>query len=127
MDIQNPTISHHSTSPFIGNRQPQASHFAKLLAPGDAATDRTEPSRDDQARQAAESLVSITLIDPLLAQAREDPFRTDLFHGGFAEEAFGAQFDAIIAERLTHAAQMPIVESVYNQLMSRGVKVNTHG
>ena len=102
-------------------------HHADRVSPGDAATDRFPKSNVDQARSAAQEFVAITLVGPLLAQARQDPFRSDLFHGGFAEDAFGAQLDSIIAQRITRATDLSIVDAVYNQLTATGTKVNAHG
>ena len=42
-------------------------------------------------RKLSEKLVSLTFLHPLLSQLRDDPLKVDLFHGGFAEDAFGAQ------------------------------------
>lgn len=98
-----------------------------LPGPRDSATDRTPVSPANAAYGAAQSLVAITLIQPLLAQAREDPFKADLFHGGFAEDTFGTQLDSIIAERITQSSKLPIVESVYNQISPNPLQVDTHG
>jgi hypothetical protein len=96
-------------------------------APGDA-----DRSGRDEVRDAARSLVAISFIQPLLTEARQDPFRSEMFHGGFAEDAFGAQLDSIIAEQITKRADMPLVESVYRQIAgpgqtNHGTRVNTHG
>ncbi len=109
------------------SRHARATHFSELIAPRDGATDRAPQSDQAQVRTAAEDLVAITLIRPLLEQARRDPFRTDLFHGGFAEDTFGAQMDWIVAQRITQAARLPIVDAVYQRLTPAGNKVNTHG
>lgn len=98
-----------------------------LTGPRDPATDRTRVSPANEAYEAAQSLVAITLIQPLLAQAREDPFKSDLFHGGFAEDTFGSQLDSIIAERITQSSRLPIVESIYNRITPNPSQVDTHG
>jgi hypothetical protein len=74
----------------------------------------------DAQREAAEQLVGIALFLPLLKQARENPFKTELFHGGPGEERFAGQFDQQIADRLAQRWAGPIVESMLS-------KVNTHG
>ena len=113
--VHRTTIPHHKT------------HFSDLINPRDFATDRTPKPPDDDLRQAASSLVAITLVQPLLAQVRQDPFRSELFHGGFAEDVFGKQLDSIIAERVTQAARFPVVNAVYNQIQNAPTKVNIHG
>jgi hypothetical protein len=124
----NPSAATYSAAgPTAALRQTGTASFMELLAPRDAATDRTPQSVEDQTREAARSLVAITLIEPLLAEARNDPFRSDLFHGGLAEDSFGQQLDSIIAQRVTSRSNLPIVESVYNHITQRGSRVNTHG
>jgi len=102
-------------------------NFSKLFSPNDTATDRAAKPQEDQALQAAQDLVSITLLQPLLAQARQDPFKSDLFHGGFAEDAFGDKMDSITAQQIAQRTNFPIVDAVYNWMMNAGTKVNTHG
>ncbi len=121
MNITPPSLA--ATSLSRAASFPDGSSASRLIAkhtPQDAATDRTPAKPADQVYQAAQSLIAITLVQPMLAQARQDPFRTDLFHGGFAEDAFGAKLDAIIAERITQKTNLPIVASVYSRIMNQG-------
>lgn len=119
----------HATTPaqLLAAGAPADAAFAQLLHTADPATDRTPRSTDAQTREAAESLVASTFIGPLLAQVRQDPFRSDLFHGGLAEDIFAAQLDSTLAQRITHATAMPLVDAVYNRVLAHGGKVNTHG
>lgn len=85
---------------------------------------------DDPAYAAAQSLVATTLVQPLLEQARQDPFRTELFHGGFGEDAFAQQLDTLLADRITGRAASPIVDAVYRSLTAHRTPapiVDTHG
>ncbi|MCC7408962.1 MAG: rod-binding protein [Phycisphaeraceae bacterium] len=75
--------------------------------------------RKGQARKAAEQLVSTALVVPLLKQMRQDPFRTELFHGGQAEETFGSQLDQIFADRTVQGANFPLVSAIEKQLLTR--------
>ena len=102
-------------------------HFSDLIATRDAATDRTPKAKHQQAYEAAQSLVATTLIQPILSQIREDPFRSELFHGGTAEDSFGAQLDTILADRITRASNFPIVESIYNRTFTAKSEVDIHG
>lgn len=73
----------------------------------------SQATRSDQdLRAAADQLVSTAFIRPLLAQARQDPFKSDLFHGGRGEEIFGEQLDGILADRITSAAGFSLTEAV---------------
>lgn len=103
-----------------------SARFADALA---AQGDDGE-TREQTVRAQARKLVATTFISPLLARMREDPFRSDLFHGGFAEDTFGAQLDTIFADRIvdqmdTRAAAQPgdaggaaLVDLVYQRIMS---------
>ena len=111
---------------------PGNSPFAQWLGSHSPPPGHTNQSNADQVREAARSLVAISFIQPLLTEARQDPFRSEMFHGGFAEDAFGAQLDSIIAEQITKRADLPLVESVYRQIAGNvptqsGTRVNTHG
>lgn len=96
-----------------------APHFSELLNPRDAAAGRTAQSDSQKVRQASQQLVSSTLILPLLAQIRKDPFRSELFHGGQAEEMFHSQLDQKLADRITSRANLPIVEAVSRSIMQK--------
>lgn len=69
-----------------------------------------------QAREASEQLVASTLLLPLLQQMRNDPFKTDMFHGGSAEDIFGAQLDTQLADRMASSMRLPVVEQVYERI-----------
>ncbi len=102
--------------------------FDALLAKARSGED-LEHGRDP-ARKVAEDLVATTFLAPLLSMLREDPFKSDLFHGGQGEELFGARLDEVIGDRITRAANFPIVEAVYRQLTQPGMPANavdTHG
>jgi hypothetical protein len=82
---------------------------------GSAALEATR----QEAREAAEQLVATTLVQPLLQQMRNDPFKSDLMHGGMAEDAFGAQLDTQLADRIVRRANWPLVERIVDTVMGR--------
>ncbi|MCE9590135.1 MAG: hypothetical protein K8S99_06390 [Planctomycetes bacterium] len=86
----------------------------------DAATDRRQAGRADEAHRAAQQLVSSTLVLPILQQARKDPFKSELFHGGKGEDLFGANMDQIFADRITSASNFPLVDAVYRAITKTG-------
>lgn len=89
---------------------------APVFKIGDTATDRRTATREQEAHLVAEQLVASTLVLPILSQARNDPFKSDMFHGGKGEEMFGSQLDTILAERITSSSRMPIVDAVYRSI-----------
>jgi Rod binding domain-containing protein len=111
-------LEHRSPTALRAGRDGAGSdRFADLLAgagPRDA-----QALTEAEARTHAEQLVGFALFLPLLKQARESPFRTELFHGGQGEQAFGGQMDQILAERMSKRANLPIVDRMVDQLMKR--------
>lgn len=75
-------------------------------------------SPEEQLREAAEKLVSTTLIMPMFEQLRNDPLATNLFHGGRGEKIFQQQMDQVLSDRIAGATRFDLVDSVYKQLSS---------
>lgn len=73
---------------------------------------RKAEGTDDRVREVAEQLVGQALFLPLLKQARENPFKSDLFHGGRGEEAFGSQMDQTLADRLAQRDSIGLVDAI---------------
>mgnify|MGYP006273423515 CR=1 FL=1 len=82
-------------------------------------------------RASAEELVGMALFLPLLKQARENPFRTDLFHGGQGEDAFAARLDEELADRLAKRSGGELVEAIVSKWRAAEKpnprKIDTHG
>lgn len=104
--------------------------FARLQASN--APTSADHALQRQVREAAQQLVSSSLIQPLLAEAQKDPFRTDLFHGGQGEEVFQQQFNQAIADRITSRSNLSVVDAIYRKIMMRvggetASRVTVHG
>ena len=82
-----------------------------------------------QLREAAEKLVSTTLIMPLFEQLRNDPLAVNLFHGGRGEKIFQQQMDQVLSDRIAGATRFDLVDAVYKQLSAaaKGGVFNTNG
>ena len=82
-----------------------------------------------QLREAAEKLVSTTMIMPMFEQLRNDPLATNLFHGGRGEKIFQQQMDQILSDRVAGATRFDLVDAVYKQLSTaaKGEGLNTNG
>lgn len=98
--------------------------FSSVLAASGAVAERTSAKGPELARQTAEELVATALVQPLLAQLRDNPFKSDLFHGGQAEDIFGQQLDTILSDRIVQGSRLPVVDAVYRTLMQRTGKTN---
>lgn len=69
----------------------------------------------DEVREAAEGLVGIAFVLPMLKMMRDQTFKTDLFHGGQGEKMFAARLDEKLADRMTRRMGMDLVDSVYDR------------
>jgi hypothetical protein len=63
-----------------------------------------------EARQAAEQFVATAFVMPMLAAMRDDPFKSELFHGGFTEDAFGQQLDTQLADQIVRRMSQPVAD-----------------
>lgn len=98
------------------------------------ASASTTAERNEQLKTAAEQLLAMAFYQPLLKQAREVPFKSELFHGGFGEQAFGAQWDQAIAERLARRDMSGLKQRLVEQMGGRmnvrhdqSVRIDRHG
>jgi len=90
--------------------------FAQHLTSAMAAKVAASVS-EGEARQAAEQLVATTFVQPLLRQMRQDPLRSELMHGGLAEDAFSAQLDTQLADRIVRRTHWPLVDRIVQSVM----------
>lgn len=88
-------------------------------------------SASDKAQEAAQQFISTALVLPMLKQMRSSAFKSDLFHGGQGEDAFGPQLDQILSDRIVQRMSTPqsisasgsatqgmgLVDAVYKQIM----------
>ncbi len=121
-------------------REPErvGGEFASVLKgqqSGSAAKEKYELSEEESKtiRTAAEQLVATTFINPMLAKMRDDPFKSDLFHGGRGEEIFGQQLDTMYSDRIVSSTDFAIVDAVYDRIARSAAtnhrqesKVDTH-
>lgn len=135
-DITNPTIPHE-----LAAVKPAGDRFAQDLidAKGRIEAGETQDldaDKKETLRKTAEQLVATTFIMPMLSKMREDPFKSDLFHGGQTEEIFGQRLDTILAERIVSKSDFSIVDAVYRSVADRAALtsdsqtapgIDTHG
>lgn len=99
-------------------RQPETS-FEKVLLSSNAAKHGASESSKEVVQEAIEKLVATTLIQPIFSSMRDDPFRSDLFHGGLAEDMFGSQMDMMMSEQITKSANFGFVDVLRRSMMDR--------
>lgn len=74
-------------------------------------------ARRNDARNAAEQLVATAFIQPMLATLRDATFGSEMFEPGLAEQRFGPMFDQHMADRITNAANLPLVDVIVDRLV----------
>lgn len=72
------------------------------------------PDRTIAVREAVQRFVATALITPLLSELRHQPLDSDLFHGGFAEDAFRQQLETFLADRIVQSSRFPIADRIYD-------------
>lgn len=86
-----------------------------------ASMDRPAGGADlspEQAQKTAREFVSMSLVQPILAQLRKTNAAWGPFKPGNHEQQFGPLIDAEVAMRITRASNFPIVDAVARNLMT---------
>lgn len=105
-----------------------AAEMQRLQSMQDSATDRNRPGDADVIRDQAKKLVSSAFLMPLLKMAREDPFKSELFHGGAGEEQFGQMFDERIADSIVNGMNFPLVDEITRRFLeAKGIDPDKSG
>lgn len=94
----------------VGALRTGGKDFAAMLTDSSSVGDTAV--KNDELREAADQLVATAFILPMLEQARNDPFKSDMFHGGKGEEVFGQQLDVIFADNITKSANFGISDAL---------------
>lgn len=77
------------------------------------------------ARASAEQLVSLALVEPALKQLRESSMAAPPFAPTSAEKQFGAMLDTQRAADIVQSANMPLVDRLMRDLLSRHAQQTT--
>lgn len=108
--LNSPTITANSAARFTAGG-------ATFTLPQPQAPDA---KRGADAMGVARDLVGASLLMPLLKQSHNDPFKVAMFHGGQAEDAFNAQLDQQLVDRMTHRMDLPVITAIYRKLTEQG-------
>ncbi|MFI4898535.1 MAG: hypothetical protein ACIARR_11995 [Phycisphaerales bacterium JB059] len=89
--------------------------FARAL---NRARGEAPESREARAQEAAEELVAITFVQPILAQLRETNNAAAPFGPTPAEKQFGSLQDARLAQDIVRASRFPLVDRLARNMLS---------
>jgi Rod binding domain-containing protein len=74
------------------------------------AKEAAEKAADAKARETAERLVAVVLVQPILKQVRESNQAAEPFKPTRGEQQFQGMLDAKLAQEITQSARFPLVE-----------------
>jgi len=77
----------------------------------------------EEARQAASDLVATSFIKPMLAQMRDSPFKSDLFHGGSGEDRFAEHLDTELAQRIAGRMSLSLTDAITRGITRQPARV----
>jgi hypothetical protein len=97
----------------VGNAQEE---FAAVMNRARQVAGGKKLDREEQAKEAAKELVSISLLLPILKQVRESNKAASPFAPGPAEKQFGGIADAALARRLVNAQNWPLVSELAKRM-----------
>lgn len=93
--------------------------FATVLGTEQRRADAAKLTPEQEAREAAEGLVAIALVQPLLAAARESSEAAEPFAPTEAEKRFGSFIDADRARQLVRSGRFGIVDRLARDLLQQ--------
>lgn len=117
----NPAGSSFSLGPAASDRTPSGLtsrqlSFAEIL--GHTSGSGTSGATPEQrSRAAAEQLVAVALVQPLLTQLHQSSNAAPPFAPTPAEKQIRALQDAEVARQITHAARIPLVERLARRML----------
>ncbi len=91
--------------------------FARFLASASVSGDAIT---NDQTRQAAEQLVAVTFIQPILRAARESNNAAPPFAPTAIEKQFGPLMDARLSDAIMRSSRWPLIDRIERDMRANG-------
>ena len=88
------------------------------------ATSATAHRDVQRLRDVTERIVGQVFYGAMLKTMRESPMKGKYGHGGRVEEAFGAQLDAILAERMGKGTRRGLADTLYDALKGQQERIS---
>lgn len=92
------------------------SQFEDLMRMSTDRIDLGGKTQQEQIAQLTNQFVSVAFIQPMMAQLRDSPFKTEMFSGGSAGDMFQQQVDTILSDRISQRANFPIARVMYERI-----------
>ena len=91
--------------------------FARFLASASASGDAIA---NDETRRAAEQLVAVTFIQPILRAARESNNAAPPFAPTALEKQFGPLMDARLSDSIMRSSRWPLIDRIERDMRANG-------
>ena len=114
MDVQNSMQMQLAkpAGPARGDRE----KFTELMRVSFDRQNGGSDAKEKQLKDAANQLVSVAFIKPMMAQMRESPFKNEMFHGGQGETVFQEHLDTVLADRVASRSRFSIADAIYRKI-----------
>lgn len=101
------------SAPSLTDDQHEFSRILSMAGAASATADKADTDNeaaDKKARETAEQLVAVVLVQPILKQLRESNQAAEPFKPTRGEQQFQGMLDAKLAQQITQSARFPLVE-----------------
>ena len=78
---------------------------------------RTLAKAEGKLRQMSAKLVSSALLLPMLNQMQDDPFRSDLFHGGMTEDLFQSMLNTRLSDAIAEKSDFALTDRINRPML----------
>jgi Rod binding domain-containing protein len=133
-------LSRPSTAAVVSAAGGDGKDFSQLMTRRMKQLAARGADQKEQASKAAQQFVSTALVMPMLKQMRSSTFKSEYFHGGHGEDAFGPQLDQILADRIVQRMSTPqqdstdgparqglgLVDAVYRRILRQTDQADTN-
>jgi Rod binding domain-containing protein len=116
----NTALSARDLDPHLTTRTSLQENELAAFSRASTARKASGGNRHQELLDTAQRWVGQTFFGTLLKQMRNSPFKSELFSGGRAGDAFGAMFDQHLAERMAHSSGRRLAQSIVNQIERAG-------
>lgn len=123
-----PTTGARSAGAFPGLRPPGTAgdsrlteaqrSFEGVLGRAFTVPGAADVTKEQKARESAEQLVAVAFLQPMLKELRDTNHAAAPFAPTSAEKQFRSLMDAELAQRITKASRLPIVDAVTRKLLA---------
>ncbi len=80
-------------------------------------------SKRKEVREGVEQFVAFAFVKPMLDMLRDDPFKSELFHGGYGEDVFAQELHVHWRNAITSSPKFPLVDELTDRFMGQAANM----